>query len=148
MKINNIFSWGVIVAMFAIVACRIVSDASDIILHWNYLGRVTDYGSRYLVLGIPFLSLCLYFVVAYYIKRPNKVNMSGVPIVEFNKRYVVSYLFNLRLVSLLLLLYLTICSCGYLPFHVLFVVLAIAVVLLLFLNTKKKCKRVGADDGK
>lgn len=143
MKIDKMISWGLIIAIFTIAIHRIVSDHSDIILHWNYLGRVTDYGSRFFVLGIPFLSICLYFIIAYYTKRPNKVNMSSISITEFNKNYVVNYLLKVKLISLLLLLYLTICSCGYLSFHALLPIVAIVVILLLFLYTKKKCKRQG-----
>lgn len=130
---------------FLIAIWRIVNDTSDIILHWNYLGHVTDYGSRYFVLGIPCLSVGLHCVITYCQKNPGKVNMNGVPVTESNMNFVVSYLSRLRLVCLLLLVYLTICSCGYLPFHALIVIIGIGVIVLLFLSTKKKCIKSNSD---
>ena len=145
MKTDKIISLCLVLLSFLIAIWRIVTDTSDVILHWNYLGHVTDYGSRYLVLGIPCLSIGLHCVIAYFQKNPGKVNMSGVPVTESNVNFVVSYLSRLRLLCLLLLVYLTLCSCGYLPFHALVVIIAIGVIVLLFLSTKKKCIKSNND---
>lgn len=126
--------------MAVIVLFRVVTDRADVILHWNYVGHVTDYGSRYLLLLLPVVSLGLYYLMEYYLEHPTKVNMSGVVISEKNAVNVVAYLLLLRLIVLVMMGYLAFCACGYLPFYALIVLLGIVAILFLFLKTKKQCK--------
>lgn len=142
MKINKIVSWLIILLMTVIVLFRIVTDRADAIWHWNYVGHVTDYGSRYLLLLLPVVAVGLYFLMEYYLKHPKKVNMTGVVVSDKNVAYVVKYLLMLRLTILVMVGYLAVCACGYLPFYALIVLLGIIAILVFFLKAKKQCKYI------
>lgn len=139
-SMNKLISCMLIFVTAVIVIFRIVTNSADVILHWNAVGHVTDYGSRYLLLLFPLITIALYVLWEWYIKHPAKVNMGGVSITKKNKKYVISYLLQLRIIVLVMIGYLAICASGYLPFYALLVILGIVIVLFLFVRTKKLCK--------
>lgn len=114
---------------------RIMTNNAEIILHWDFLGRVTDYGNKYLILLFPVISLVLYFVIDYYLKNPKKVHLKGIA-ASLKTKFVVRYFSKVRVVCMLLLLYLQLCASGYIPFYALVAILGLALIFCIYLYVK------------
>ena len=69
-----------IIAIFIVAIVRIVDNTEKIILHWDFWGNITSYGSKYYIIFLPIISLIIYALFRYY-KR--KVQIISVLLISF-----------------------------------------------------------------
>ena len=67
LSINKVSLVWVVLTIIVAVA-RLFVGEDQIILHWNITGQADDYGSKYLILLLPLISL-LIFLILYSIVR-------------------------------------------------------------------------------
>lgn len=134
---NKVLELGIVFVTLAVTVFRISTGEAEIILHWDFLGRVTDYGSKYFAVAFPLLSCGLYCLFDYYQRKPEKLHLKGVEMTEQNKKILVKFILIERLIVLTLLAYIAFCAYGYLPFSMILVVFVIIVLIGMSLYGKK-----------
>lgn len=130
---KEITSVVIIIAIFVVAIVRIF-DHSDIILHWDFVGDADSWENCLLMLILPMVSVGVYFFLKYFERHPSKCN---IPFRVVNKDAVypiiVRSMYRARQIILLMFLYITVCSAGYLDLNALivnaFVVLALGMVI-------------------
>ncbi len=105
------------VLTFGIAVFRMITDQSDVIVHWGTSGRWREYGPFWSIIFLPIVSVLLFVLVS----KNKPINHSLT--VNYKKKYARMLLPLLALIFL----YLTICAAGYAHLHPL-----ILLVLVLF----------------
>ena len=54
---NKILQLLTIIATFVIAIVKMLDDTDKIILHWDFWGNITRYGSKYYIIFLPVISL-------------------------------------------------------------------------------------------
>jgi len=68
---NKIVQLLTLVAIFIVAIIKIVSNAERIVLHWDFMGNITSYGSKYYIICLPII---LYMILLHYKENPFKIN--------------------------------------------------------------------------
>lgn len=138
LSINKVsLVWVVLTFLVAIV--RLFVGEEQIILHWNITGQADDYGSKYLILLLPLISLLIFLMLYSYSKNPYKMNTRARIVQnEHNTELLCRYYSIVQLLVTTLLLYLTIAIAGYVPMYVFLICLPIIGVALYSVYTKHK----------
>lgn len=114
-------------------------NSGKIILHWDFLGNVTSYGTKYYIIFIPAIATVLYFVLLYYEKNPFKMNrMSRIKETPDNARALTRYLQVTAPLVLAIALYVTLCSAQIITLHpwVILVILLFIVIFYFYTYTR------------
>ena len=141
LSINKVsLVWVVLTILVAIV--RLFVGEEQIILHWNIAGQADDYGSKYFILLLPFISLLIFLMLYFYSRNPYKMNTrTRIEQNEDNTELLYRYYSIVQLLVTTLLLYLTIVIAGYVPMYVFLICLPIIGVALYSVYTKHKLNR-------
>ena len=138
LSINKVsLVWVVLTIIVAVV--RLFVGEDQIILHWNITGQADDYGSKYLILLLPLISLLIFLMLYFYSKNPYKMNTRARIVQnERNTELLCRYYSIVQLLVATLLLYLTIAIAGYVPMYVFLICLPIIGVAIYSVYTKHK----------
>ena len=138
LSINKVsLVWVVLTILVAIV--RLFVGEEQIILHWNIAGQADDYGSKYFILLLPFISLLIFLMLYFYSRNPYKMNTrTRIEQNEDNTELLYRYYSIVQLLVTTLLLYLTIVIAGYVPMYVFLICLPIIGVAIYSVYTKHK----------
>ena len=138
LSINKVsLAWVVLTIIVAVA--RLFVGEDQIILHWNITGQVDDYGSKYLILLLPLISLLIFLMLYFYSKNPYKMNTRARIVQnEHNTELLCRYYSIVQLMVATLLLYLTIAVAGYVPMYVFLICLPIIGVAIYSVYTKHK----------
>ena len=101
----------IIVATFAVAMIKMFDKTDRIILHWDFFGNVTCYGSKYCIMFLPVVSVILYVLFRDYEKTPGR--LIHVPKGGMTPERTVIMGRFIRVAApliLLILLYVTMCS--------------------------------------
>ena len=141
LSINKVsLVWVVLTILVAIV--RLFVGEEQIILHWNIAGQADDYGSKYFILLLPFISLLIFLMLYFYSRNPYKMNTrTRIEQNEDNTELLYRYYSIVQLLVTTLLLYLTIVLAGYVPMYVFLICLPIIGVAIYSVYTKHKLNR-------
>jgi hypothetical protein len=141
LSINKVsLVWVVLTILVAIV--RLFVGEEQIILHWNIAGQADDYGSKYFILLLPFISLLIFLMLYFYSRNPYKMNTrTRIEQNEDNTELLYRYYSIVQLLVTTLLLYLTIVIAGYVPMYVFLICLPIIGVAIYSVYTKHKLNR-------
>ena len=138
LSINKVSLVWVVLTIIVAVA-RLFVGEDQIILHWNITGQVDDYGSKYLILLLPFISLLIFLMLYSYSRDPYKMNTRARIVQnEHNTELLCRYYSIVQLMVATLLLYLTIAVAGYVPMNVFLICLPIIGVAIYSVYTKYK----------
>lgn len=108
---NKILQISAIIAIFIVAIVRIVDNTEKIILHWDFWGNITNYGSKYYIIFLPIISLIIYALFRYYKRNPYKMNqISKIEVTPDNTKLLSRYISIVASLILLVLLYITVCS--------------------------------------
>ncbi len=108
---NKILQISAIIAIFIVAIVRIVDNTEKIILHWDFWGNITSYGSKYYIIFLPIISLIIYTLFRYYKRNPYKMNqISKIEVTPDNTKLLSRYISIVASLILLVLLYITVCS--------------------------------------
>ena len=138
LSINKVsLAWVVLTIIVAVA--RLFVGEDQIILHWNITGQADDYGSKYLILLLPLISLLIFLMLYSYSKNPYKMNTrTRIVQNEHNTELLCRYYSIVQLMVATLLLYLTIAVAGYVPMNVFLICLPIIGVAIYSVYTKYK----------
>ena len=67
---SKILSLAIIIAITIIALYCVLSGPETIILHWNIGGEAESYGSKYLILALPVISLIVFLLIVNQEKHP------------------------------------------------------------------------------
>ena len=141
LSINKVSLVWVVLTIIVAVA-RLFVGEEQIILHWNITGQADDYGSKYFILLLPFISLLIFLMLYFYSKNPYKMDTrTRIVQNEHNTELLYRYYSIVQLLVTTLLLYLTIAVAGYVPMYVFLICLPIIVVAIYSVYTKHKLSR-------
>ena len=141
LSINKVSLVWVVLNIIVAVA-RLFVGEDQIILHWNITGQADDYGSKYLILLLPLISLLIFLMLNSYSKKPYKMNTRARIVQnEHNTELLCRYYSIVQLLVTTLLLYLTIAIAGYVPMYVFLICLPIIGVAIYSVYTKHKLNR-------
>lgn len=129
---SKIISTLIIIATFLVAMIKMADNSGKFILHWDFQGNVTSYGTKYYIIFIPIIATVLYFVLLYYEKNPFKMNrMSRIKETPDNARALTRYIQVTAPLVLAIALYVTLCSAQIITLHP-WVILAILLFIVIF----------------
>ncbi|MCR5077962.1 MAG: hypothetical protein K6A82_08000 [Prevotella sp.] len=132
----------IIIATGILAVARIIYSHSDIILHWDLAGNITDYGPRYIILLLPIISILLFLLLKSQEKNPYGINkIKRIRRSEKNQEILVHYRRRTSIVVLLLILYITACAAQFIALHNIFTFGFIAIILLLYIQMYRTIER-------
>lgn len=104
---SKILSLATIIAITVIALYCVLSGPETIILHWNIGGEAESYGSKYLILALPLISLIIFLLIVNQEKHPYDTSLMRE---KSRKNRNPKALRDIMPILLLVILYLTACS--------------------------------------
>ena len=132
---SKILSLAIIIAITIIALYCVLNGPETIILHWNISGEAESYGSKYLILALPVISLIVFLLIVNQEKHPYDTSLvSG----KTRKNRNPKALQDIMPILLLVILYLTACSVQIISMSsiVPFSLIIIAIILFMYKSRK------------
>lgn len=104
---TKILSLAIIIAITVIALYCVLSGPETIILHWNIGGEAESYGSKYLILTLPLISLIIFLLIVNQEKHPYDTSLMSE---KSRKNRNPKALRDIMPILLLAILYITACS--------------------------------------
>ena len=104
---SKILSLAIIIAITVIALYCVLSGPETIILHWNIGGEAESYGSKYLILALPVISLIVFLLIVNQEKHPYDTSLMSE---KSRRNRNPKALRDIMPILLLVILYLTACS--------------------------------------
>ena len=104
---SKILSLAIIIAITIIALYCVLSGPETIILHWNIGGEAESYGSKYLILTLPVISLIVFLLIVNQEKHPYDTSLMSE---KSRKNRNPKALRDIMPILLLAILYITACS--------------------------------------
>lgn len=104
---SKILSLAIIIAITVIALYCVLSGPETIILHWNIGGEAESYGSKYLILALPVISLIVFLLIVNQEKHPYDTSLVSE---KSRKNRNPKALRDIMPILLLAILYITACS--------------------------------------
>ena len=128
---SKILSLAIIIAITIIAFYCILSGPETIILHWNIGGEAESYGSKYLILALPVISLIVFLLIVNQEKLPYDTSLMSE---KSRKNRNPKALRDIMPILLLAILYITACSVQIISMSsiVPFSLIIIAIILFIY----------------
>ena len=132
---SKILSLAIIIAITVIALYCVLSGPETIILHWNIGGEAESYGSKYLILALPVISLIVFLLIVNQEKHPYDTSLMSE---KSRKNRNPKALRDIMPILLLVILYLTACSVQIISMSsiVPFSLIIIAIILFIYKSRK------------
>lgn len=132
---SKILSLAIIIAITVIALYCVLSGPETIILHWNIGGEAESYGSKYLILAHPVISLIVFLLIVNQEKHPYDTSLLSE---KSRKNRNPKALRDIMPILLLAMLYLTACSVQIISMSsiVPFSLIIIAIILFIYKSRK------------
>ena len=132
---TKILSLAIIIAITIIALYCVLSGPETIILHWNIGGEAESYGSKYLILALPVISLIVFLLIVNQEKHPYDTSLMSE---KSRKNRNPKALRDIMPILLLVILYLTACSVQIISMSsiVPFSLIIIAIILFIYKSRK------------
>lgn len=132
---SKILSLAIIIAITVIALYCVLSGPETIILHWNIGGEAESYGSKYLILALPVISLVVFLLIVNQEKHPYDTSLMN----EKNrKNRNPKALRDIMPILLLAILYITACSVQIISMSSLVPFSLIIIAIILFIYKSRK----------
>lgn len=132
---SKILSLAIIIAITVIALYCVLSGPETIILHWNIGGEAESYGSKYLILTLPLISLIIFLLIVNQEKHPYDTSLMN----EKNrKNRNPKALRDIMPILLLAILYITACSVQIISMSSLVPFSLIIIAIILFIYKSRK----------
>lgn len=139
---SRIVQIAVVFLTFIVAVFRITEGSESIILHWDFGGNITSYGSKYYIIFLPIVSSLLYMIFQKYAKDPYRMNcISKIAVTSNNTKALVRYIHIVAPLVLVVLLYVTLCSAQIMELQPLFIITIICVVILFYVYTYRRIEK-------
>ena len=132
---SKILSLAIIIAITIIALYCVLNGPESIILHWSFAGEADSYGSKYLILAHPAISIIVFLLIINQEKHPYDTSLvSG----KTRKNRNPKALRDIMPILLLVILYLTACSVKLIIMSsiVPFSLIIIAIILFMYKSRK------------
>ena len=132
---SKILSLAIIIAITIIALYCVLSGPETIILHWNIGGEAESYGSKYLILTLPLISLIIFLLIVNQEKHPYDTSLMSE---KSRKNRNPKALRDIMPILLLAILYITACSVQIISMSSLapFSLIIIAIILFMYKSRK------------
>ena len=132
---SKILSLAIIIAITVIALYCVLSGPETIILHWNIGGEADSYGSKYLILTLPLISLIIFLLIVNQEKHPYDTSLMSE---KSRKNRNPKALRDIMPILLLAILYITACSVQIISMSsiVPFSLIIIAIILFIYKSRK------------
>lgn len=132
---TKILSLAIIIAITIIALYCVLSGPETIILHWNIGGEAESYGSKYLILTLPVISLIIFLLIVNQEKHPYDTSLMSE---KSRKNRNPKALRDIMPILLLAILYITACSVKLIIMSsiVPFSLIIIAIILFIYKSRK------------
>lgn len=132
---TKILSLAIIIAITIIALYCVLSGPESIILHWNIGGEAESYGSKYLILTLPVISLIIFLLIVNQEKHPYDTSLMSE---KSRKNRNPKALRDIMPILLLVILYITVCSVKLIIMSsiVPFSLIIIAIILFIYKSRK------------
>lgn len=136
---SKILSLAIIIAITIIALYCVLNGPETIILHWDIGGEAESYGSKYLILVLPVISLIVFLLVINQEKHPYDTSLvSGKTRNNRNPKA----LRDIMPILLLVILYLTACSVQMLPMSSIVLLSLIFLAIIIFMYKSRKSTKL------
>ena len=135
---SKILSLAIIIAITVIALYCVLSGPETIILHWNIGGEAESYGSKYLILALPVISLILFLLIVNQEKHPYDTSLLSE---KSRKNRNPKALRDIMPILLLVILYLTACSVQIISMSSLVPFSLIIIAIILFIYKSRKSRK-------
>ena len=136
---SKILSLAIIIAITIIALYCVLNGPETIILHWDIGGEAESYGSKYLILALPVISLIVFLLVINQEKHPYDTSLLS----EQSRRK--SYPKAIRTIMpilMVVILYLTACSAQMLPMSSIVLLSLIFLAIIIFIYKSRKSTKL------
>lgn len=132
---TKILSLAIIIAITVIALYCVLSGPETIILHWNIGGEAESYGSKYLILALPVISLIVFLLIVNQEKHPYDTSLLSE---KSRRNRNPKALRDIMPILLLAILYITACSVQIISMSsiVPFSLIIIAIILFMYKSRK------------
>ena len=135
---SKILSLAIIIAITIIALYCILSGPETIILHWNIGGEAESYGSKYLILALPVISLIVFLLIVNQEKHPYDTSLMSE---KSRKNRNPKALRDIMPILLLAILYITACSVQIISMSSLVPFSLIIIAIILFNYKLRKSRK-------
>lgn len=135
---SKILSLAIIIAITVIALYCVLSGPETIILHWNIGGEAESYGSKYLILTLPLISLIIFLLIVNQEKHPYDTSLMSE---KSQKNRNPKALRDIMPILLLAILYITACSVQIISMSSLVPFSLIIIAIILFNYKLRKSRK-------
>lgn len=135
---SKILSLAIIIAITIIALYCVLSGPETIILHWNIGGEAESYGSKYLILTLPLISLIIFLLIVNQEKHPYDTSLMSE---KSRKNRNPKALRDIMPILLLAILYITACSVQIISMSSLVPFSLIIIAIILFIYKSRKSRK-------
>lgn len=135
---SKILSLAIIIAITVIALYCVLSGPDTIILHWNIGGEAESYGSKYLILTLPLISLIIFLLIVNQEKHPYDTSLLSE---KSRRNRNPKALRDIMPILLLVILYLTACSTQIISMSSLVPFSLIIIAIILFNYKLRKSRK-------
>lgn len=135
---SKILSLAIIIAITVIALYCVLSGPETIILHWNIGGEAESYGSKYLILTLPVISLIVFLLIVNQEKHPYDTSLMSE---KSRKNRNPKALRDIMPILLLAILYITACSVQIISMSSLVPFSLIIIAIILFNYKLRKSRK-------
>lgn len=132
---SKILSLAIIIAITIIALYCVLSGPDTIILHWNIGGEAESYGSKYLILALPVISLIVFLLIVNQEKHPYDTSLMSE---KSRRNRTPKALRDIMPILLLAILYITACSVQIISMSSLVPFSLIIIAIILFIYKSRK----------
>ena len=135
---SKILSLAIIIAITVIALYCVLSGPETIILHWNIGGEAESYGSKYLILTLPVISLIVFLLIVNQEKHPYDTSLMSE---KSRRNRNPKALRDIMPILLLAILYITACSVQIISMSSLVPFSLIIIAIILFIYKLRKSRK-------
>lgn len=136
---SKILSLAIIIAITVIALYCVLSGPETIILHWNIGGEAESYGSKYLILALPVISLIVFLLVINQEKHPYDTSLLSE---QSRRKSNPKAIRTIMPILMVVILYLTACSAQMLPMSSIVLLSLIFLAIILFMYKSRKSTKL------
>ena len=136
---SKILSLAIIIAITVIALYCVLSGPDTIILHWNIGGEAESYGSKYLILTLPLISLIIFLLIVNQEKHPYDTSLLSE---KSRRNRNPKALRDIMPILLLAILYITACSVQIISMSSLVPFSLIIIAIILFMYKSRKSTKL------
>ena len=136
---TKILSLAIIIAITVIALYCILSGPETIILHWNISGEAESYGSKYLILALPVISLIIFLLIVNQEKHPYDTSLLSE---QSRRKSNPKAIRTIMPILMVVILYLTACSAQMLPMSSIVLHSLIFLAIIIFMYKSRKSTKL------